>query len=168
MRKTFISCIANHLMKDLEISLPEKLFTFIQKLVDEQAFESVESFIIHASTWIAELYGYSEEVSGKNFSDLLVDLIISKIGVEGQPLKKVKTIVKTLEIPNKDLILETFGSAKFMFEDAIFAACQFTAIRQGLAPLSKEEFQKSLEKMEEAGILLKIHKDGKVMWKRND
>lgn len=155
-------------MKDLEISIPDKLFDFLNKLVEQQVFESVEAFITHATNWIAELYGYTEELSGKNLSDLLVELIVSRIGVEGQPLRKVEKVVKTLEIPNKDLILETFGSSKFMFEDAIFAACQFTSIKQGKKPLSKEEFQKSLEKMEEAGILMKINKDGKIMWKRTD
>ena len=64
--------------------------------------------------------------------------------------------------------METYGSSKFMFEDAIFAACQFTALKQGKPPLSKEEFYKSMEKMEDAGVLSKMEQGGKTLWKKND
>ena len=99
-------------------------------------------------------------------------MITSKIDADKKEDQKVqtvvKTVVKTVEIPNKDLIMETYGSSKFMFEDAIFAACQFTALKQGKPPLSKEEFHKSMEKMEEAGVLSKMEQGGKILWKKND
>ena len=170
-------------MKSLEINIPEGLFDYIKKLVEEKSFESVESYMVHASQWLAELYGFGEQTKGKNLSNLIVDLIVSNISKEAKPVKKVaavkevaeeevkatpKAAPKTEDIPNQDLILESFGSSKFMFEDAIFASCQFAALKQGNPPLSKEEFQKSLQQMEEAGILINIKQGEKLMWKRTD
>jgi len=154
-------------VKQLEISVPEGLYEFIQELVNKNYFASVEDFIAHASHWLAELYGFAKTEDGKTINDVIVDLIVSKLGIEGKSIKKVETIVKELEIPNKDLILETFGSAKFMYETAIFTQCQIEVMRKGEKPISEEEFKKSLKLMEEAGILTKIEKNGKVLWKRN-
>lgn len=159
-------------MKNVEVKLPDKLWNFMQNLVDEHEFESIEGFILHASYWIAELYGFSAEAGGKNLSTLIVELITSKVDAGKKEDQKVQTVVKTVvksvEIPNKDLIMETYGSSKFMFEDAIFAACQFTALKLAKPPLSKEEFHKSMEKMEEAGVLSKMEQGGKILWKKND
>ena len=170
-------------MKSLEINIPEGLFDYITKLVEEKSFESVESYIAHASQWLAELYGFGEQTEGKSLSNLIVDLIVSNINKEAKSIQKAavvkevddeevkavpKAAKKTAEIPNQDLILESFGSSKFMFEDAIFASCQFAALKQGNPPLSKEEFQKSLHQMEEAGILMNIKQGEKLMWKRID
>jgi len=154
-------------MKKLELTLPEGLFEFIVKLVEKRQFKSVEDFIIHATQWLAELYGFAKTEEGKTISDLIVDLIVARLGAEGKALKKVETVVKELEIPNMNLILETFGNAKFMYETAIFTQCQIEAMRKGERPISEEEFKNALKMMEEAGILTKIEKDGKILWKRN-
>jgi len=159
-------------MKTLEINIPEGLLDYLQELVDEGNFESVEVFISHASYWLAELYGFGEKTEGKSLSDLIAEQIISKTGkeekaapkAEPQAAPKAKAIDQ--DIPNQDLILESFGSAKFMYEDAIFASCQFAALKQGNPPLSKEEFIKTLEKMEEAGILTQMKQAEKTMWKK--
>ena len=167
-------------MKTLEINIPEGLLDYLQELVDEGNFESVEVFISHASYWLAELYGFGEKTEGKSLSDLIAEQIISKTGkeekvapkaepqaapkAEPQAAPKAKAIDQ--DIPNQDLILESFGSAKFMYEDAIFASCQFAALKQGNPPLSKEGFIKTLEKMEEAGILTQIKQAEKNMWKK--
>lgn len=155
-------------MKSLEITIPEGLHDFIQKLVDEGNFESVESFISNSVAILAELHGYGKQTEGKDLSELIVDLIISKVGTGEKELQKVKTVVKDFKIPNKDLILEAYGSSKFMFEDAIFASCQFATLKQGNQPISKEEFNKSMQKMEEAGILKQINQGDKIMWKKID
>jgi hypothetical protein len=160
------------IMKDVELKLPDKLWDFMQNLVDGLEFESIEAFMLHASYWVAELYGFSAKAGGKNLSALIVELITSKVDAGKKEDQKVQTVVQTVvksvEIPNKDLIMETYGSSKFMFEDAIFAACQFTALKQGKPPLSKEEFYKSMEKMEDAGVLSKMEQGGKTLWKKND
>ncbi len=170
-------------MKNLEINIPEGLFEYITKLVEEKSFESVESYISHAAQWLAELYGFGEQKEGKSLSKLIVDLIVSNISKEVKPAQKAKptkavaeddveetpkAVPQNADIPNLDLILESFGSSKFMFEDAIFASCQFAALKQGNPPLSKEEFQKSLQQMEEGGILMNIKQGEKLMWKRTD
>ncbi len=155
-------------MKSLEIEISEKLYEHIQKLVDEESFESIDLFAKHAIYWLAELYGFGEQTDGKSLSELIADVVVSKIGTEGKEIQKVKTVVKDNKIPNKDLILETYGSSKFMFEDAIFAACQFAALKQGNPPISKEEFNKSLQQMEEAGMLTKMMQNDKIMWKRTE
>jgi len=154
-------------MKSFEAKIPEKLYKYIEKLVNEENFESIDSFVNHAIYWIAELYGFGEQSEGKSLKDLIADVVFSKKGTEVKETPKVKVAVKEPDIPNKDLILESYSSSKFMFEDAIFAACQFSALKQGKSPISKEEFIKSLEQMTEAGILTRIQQGDKTMWKRN-
>jgi hypothetical protein len=161
-------------MKKLELEIADSLFEYIEKLVTNASFETINSFATHAIYWLAELYGFSEQTEGKSLSGLIADVIVSKLGKGGVEVQKVKATIKDQSaakdqsIPNKDLILESYSSSKFMFEDAIFAACQFTALKQGNPPLSKEEFAKSLEKMAEAGILIRIQQGEKIMWKRNE
>ncbi len=159
-------------MKSLEMEISEKLSEYIQKFVDEGIFESVEAFAKHSIYWLAELYGFGEQYEGKSLSSLIAEIIGSKVKVPASQVQEVKTEVKTVvkdfKIPNKDLILESYSSSKFMFEDAIFAACQFAALKQGNPPISKEEFAKSLDQMAEAGILTRIQKGEKIMWKRNE
>lgn len=165
-------------MKTLEIKIPDGLSDYLQKLVDEGNFESVEAFVSHASYWLAELYGFGEQTEGKSLSDLIAEQIISKTGKVEKPSPKPeakptskreaapKAKVAQQDIPNQDFVLESFGSAKFMYEDAIFASCQFAALKQGNPPLSKEEFLKTMEKMEEAEILTQIKQGEKIMWKK--
>jgi hypothetical protein len=159
-------------MAPIEIEISDKLTEYVQKLVDDGNFDSVEAFAKHAIYWLSELYGFGEQYKGKSLSKLLSELVGSKTPAPTQANKAVKTeakpAAKSVDIPNKDLIIESYSSSKFMFEDAIFAACQFAALKQGNPPISKEEFSKSLEQMEEAGILSKIEKGDKTMWKRND
>lgn len=155
-------------MKSIEIKIPEGLYNYLQKLVDEKSFESIESFVQQATFLLAELHGFGKQTEGKGLSDIIADLIISKIGYTKAEVQKVKTVVKDFKIPNKDLIIESFSSSKFMFEDAIFASCQFAALRQGNSPVTKEEFARSLKQMEEAGILTQIKQGDKMMWKRNE
>ncbi len=155
-------------MKSLEIKIPEGLYKHIEKLVEEENFESVETFVSHALHWLAELHGFGEPIEGKGLSDMIADQIATKVETKDKEVKKEKPVVKNHDIPNTDLILESYGSSKFMFEDAIFASCQFAAMKQGNAPLSKEEFLKSLQQMEEAGILTQIQQGEKIMWKKNE
>ncbi|MCG3259332.1 MAG: hypothetical protein H7644_06280 [Candidatus Heimdallarchaeota archaeon] len=158
-------------MKSFEAKIPEKLYKYIEKLVDEENFESIDSFVNHSIYWIAELYGFGEQSEGKSLKDLIADVVFSKDGTEVKTevkeTPKAKVAVKEPDIPNKAIILESYGSSKFMFEDAIFAACQFAALKQGNAPISKEEFIKSLKQMTKAGILTQIQQGDKTMWKRN-
>ncbi|MHA1217371.1 MAG: hypothetical protein ACTSSN_02410 [Candidatus Heimdallarchaeaceae archaeon] len=158
-------------MKSFEAKIPEKLYKYIEKLVDEENFESIDSFVNHSIYWIAELYGFGEQSEGKSLKDLIADVVFSKDGTEVKTevkeTPKAKVAVKEPDIPNKAIILESYGSSKFMFEEAIFAACQFAALKQGNAPISKEEFIKSLKQMTKAGILTQIQQGDKTMWKRN-
>lgn len=155
-------------MKSLEIKIPEGLYKHIEKLVEEENFESVETFVSHALHWLAELHGFGESIEGKGLSDMIAGQIDTKKEIKVNEIKTVKPAVKDHDIPNTDLILESYGSSKFMFEDAIFASCQFAAMKQGNPPLSKEEFSKTLQKMEEAGILTQIQQGEKIMWKKNE
>ena len=156
-------------MKSLAAKIPEKLYEYIEELVNEENFESVDSFVNHAIHWLAELYGFGEQSGGTNLKKLIGETVVPEKKIETKEVKKVeKAPVKEHDIPNMDIILESYSSSKFMFEDAIFAACQFAALKQGSPPISKEEFIKSLEKMAEAGILTQIQQGEKTMWKRNE
>ena len=155
-------------MKELEIKIPEGLYKHIEKLVEEEKFESVETFVSHSLHWLAELHGFGESIAGKGLSDMIASQVTTKVETEEKEIKKEKSIVKDHDIPNSDLILESYGSSKFMFEDAIFASCQFAAMKQGNPPLSKEEFSKTLQQMEEAEILTQIQQGEKIMWKKNE
>jgi len=157
-------------MAPIEIEISEKLTEYIQQLVDDGNFESVEAFAKHALYWLSELYGFGEQYKGKSLSKLLSEIVGSKSPAPLKTVQEVKTeakpATKSVDVPNKDLIIESYSSSKFMFEDAIFASCQFAALKQGNPPISKEEFTKSLEQMEKAGILSRIEKGDKIMWKR--
>ena len=48
-------------MKSIEITIPEGLYNYIQKLVDEKYFESIESFVQQASFLLSELHGFGEQ-----------------------------------------------------------------------------------------------------------
>ena len=84
-------------MKTLEIKIPDGLSDYLQKLVDEGNFESVEAFVSHASYWLAELYGFGEQTEGKSLSDLIAEQIVSKTN-------KVEKVVPKAEpkAPPKD------------------------------------------------------------------
>lgn len=155
-------------MKSFDAKIPEKLFEYIEKLVGEENFESVNSFVNHAIHWLAELYGFGEQSGGKSLKKMIGETVAPEKKTETKEVKVAKPTVKEHDIPNIDIILESYGSSKFMFEDAIFASCQFAALKQGSSPISKEEFVKSLEQMAEAGILTLIQQGDKTMWKKNE
>ncbi len=155
-------------MKSFDAKIPEKLYEYIEKLVSENNFESVDSFVNHAIHWLAELYGFGEQSGGKSLKKMIGETVAPEKKTYTKEVKKEEKVsVKEHDIPNMDIILESYSSSKFMFEDAIFAACQFAALKQGSSPISKEEFVKSLEQMAEAGILTQIQQGEKTMWKRN-
>jgi len=154
-------------LKQFNLNLPDELYSFIEKKVEEGKFTSIEHFILHAVSGLAELYGFSETITGKKLSDLLTDIFSSKISTITPSVQKVETVVKEHKIPNMNLILESFSSSKFMYEDALYTACVFSRMKKGEQPLSKEEFTKTLSEMEKAGVLSKIEQNGKLMWKRN-
>jgi len=166
-------------MKTLELNVPEGLYDYLQKLVDDGNFESVETFVTHASYLLAELYGFGKKAKGKSLGEIIAEQVSPKVEKKKEKLEKEveeedevikpkpKPKAKTSDIPHQDIILESFGSAKFMFEDAIFASCQFAALKQGLQPISKEEFSKSLDLLEKAEILTHIEQGEKIMWKKN-
>ena len=159
-------------MKSFETKIPEKLHEYIETLVSEESFESVDAFINHAIYWLAELYGFGEQSGGKSLRSMITETVaprvVPKTVSEPKETAPAKKEVKEHDIPNMDLIIESYSSSKFMFEDAIFAACQFAALKQGNPPISKEEFVKSIEQMEKAGILKQIQQGEKIMWKRNE
>ncbi|MHA2357924.1 MAG: hypothetical protein ACXABK_04065 [Candidatus Heimdallarchaeaceae archaeon] len=165
-------------MKKLELNVPEGFFDYLQKLVDDGNFESVEAFITHASYLLAEIYGFGKTTEGKSLGEILAEQVSPKVvkqkakaeivEEEEEEVKQPKPKTKESDIPHQEIIIESFGSAKFMFEDAIFASCQFAALKQGLQPISKEEFSKCLDLLEKAAILTHIEQGDKIMWKKNE
>ncbi|MFW9852069.1 MAG: hypothetical protein ACFFDS_03955 [Candidatus Thorarchaeota archaeon] len=155
-------------MKELEIKIPEGLYKHIEQLVEEGKFESVETFVSHALHRLAELHGFGESIEGKGLSDMMAGQVATKVETKEKEIKTEKPAVKDHDIPHSDLVLESYGSSKFMFEDAIFASCQFAAMKQGNPPISKEEFSKTLNQMEETGVLTQIQQGEKIMWKKNE
>jgi len=154
-------------LKQFNLNIPDELYSFMEKKVEEGKFSSVEQFILQAVSGLAELYGFSKTITGKSLPDLLTDIFSSKIRETMPTVQKVETVVKEHKIPNMNLILESFSSSKFMYEDALYTACVFSRMKKGEQPLSKEEFAKTLSEMEKAGLLGKIEQNGKLMWKRN-
>ncbi len=150
----------------LEVKLPEELRKFILTLIEQKTFSSIEQYLEHSAFLLAELYGYTNAQGGKNISELLVELIVSKINpVSGTQSASIGGKAKP-EIPHFDLIMEAFGNSTFMFEDAIYTSIVFSKMKDGEAPISKEEFHKSMNLMKEQDILTKLDKDGKIMWKK--
>lgn len=153
-------------MPSIELEISEELNNFISQLVKDKKFESVETFIMHSAYWLGELYGFSELDGGKNILSLIKSLM-------GQPMTKTGKMASDgdmevkIDIPHMDLIIENYGSSKYMFEDALYTSCVFSRMKKGESPISKEEFNSTLEKMKDAGLLSKLEKDNKIMWKKD-
>ncbi|MHA1223657.1 MAG: hypothetical protein ACTSP3_10535 [Candidatus Heimdallarchaeaceae archaeon] len=53
-------------MKKVEVELAEGMYDFIQKLVEEENYQTIEEFISSSVSLLAQLHGYGEKTEGKN------------------------------------------------------------------------------------------------------
>ncbi len=140
-------------VSEIVIKLPREIINFIENLVEKGLFESLEDFISHATRLLAEFYGLpGESVLKKIFSNLNLGLKPSTLGLGEK----------------EQLILDAFGKSKFVYEDELYMLVRKEAMVRGIAPMSKEDFDKSLENLIKNGILERIKHGNETLIRKKE
>ncbi|MCG3218834.1 MAG: hypothetical protein KAR35_07495 [Candidatus Heimdallarchaeota archaeon] len=145
----------------INLSTPQK--EHIESLVEKNYFKSIDEFIDHAVRLLTEIYGIGEAEGGIKLPGIAIGKEISAAStavVEEKP--------KTPEITHHDEIIASFSSAKYEFEPALYGMHQMESMKMGKRPIPKDEFIEALEQMREAGIIERLEREGKIIWKRTD
>ena len=142
----------------INLSSPQK--EYIESLVTKNYFKSIDEFIDHAVRLLTEIYGIGEAEGGIKLPGL-------EVGekVKGSSVEEEEEAIKP-DIPHHDEIMSSFGSAKYEFEASLYGMYQMESMKQGKSPIPKEKFNESLDLMQDAGILERLERDGKIIWKK--
>ncbi|MHA1911183.1 MAG: hypothetical protein ACTSYA_05755 [Candidatus Kariarchaeaceae archaeon] len=143
----------------INLSSPQK--EYIESLVTKNYFKSIDAFVDHAVRLLTEIYGIGEAEGGIKLPGLALGIKESSgasSAVEEEPKKP--------DIPHYDEIIASFGSAKYEFEASLFGMYQMESMKKGKGPIPKEKFSESLDLMQDAGILERLERDGKIIWKK--
>ena len=140
---------------NINLSTPQK--EYIESLVEKNYFKSIDEFIDHAVKLLTEIYGIGEKEGGIKLPGLAVEKQVSSVVVEEE---------KKSDIPHHDEIIASFGSAKYEFEPALYGMHQMESMKLGKRPIPKDEFIEALDKMNEAGFVEKLEREGKIIWKK--
>ena len=145
---------------ELTCNLPQSLADFIQSLVDNGSFASKEAFLDYATHVIADLYGFSENVGGKNLAAALANVVPAAPQSDG-------TRGSTGPSPEENAVLEAFTSKLELF-DAVYMNHVMTQMQAGQRPIDKEVFNSAVESVIARGMVLKVEQAGKVFLKLLD
>ncbi len=151
-------------MPEIVINLPSKLDEGIKKLVKEGYFNSVEDFGLHAVRLLAEIYGVAVDGGGVKLFDKIMlrqRSVISSTTMLSDEDEEETSITK-----EEKIVLGTFGSAKYEYENTLFMQYQMNALRTGQKPMSREEFIELLNSLKDKGILTRIEQNNKILWKK--
>jgi Arc/MetJ-type ribon-helix-helix transcriptional regulator len=142
-------------LHSINLSTPQK--EHIESLVAKNYFKSIDEFIDHAVRLLTEIYGIGEAEGGIKLPGLAIGKEVSTVADEES---------KKLDIPHYDEIIASFSSAKFEFEPALYGMHQMESMKMGKRPIPKEEFIEALDKMSEVGVVERLERDGKIIWKK--
>lgn len=145
----------NTLSFSITLSAPQK--EYIESLVSKTHFKSVDEFLNHAVRLLTEIYGIGETEGG---------IKLPGLAVEATPVAEEQSTKP--DILHYDEIIASFSAAKYEFEPALYGMHQMESMKQGKRPIPKDEFIKALEEMKEAGIIEKLEREGKIIWKRTE
>ena len=138
----------------ISLSTPQK--EHIESLIAKNYFKSTDEFIEHAVRLLTEIYGIGEAEGGIKLPGLA-------IGKEVSTTSEVQSTKP--DIPHYDEIIASFSSAKYEFEPALYGMHQMESMKMGKRPVPKDEFIEALDKMSEAGIVERLEREGKIIWK---
>ncbi|MFQ6124478.1 MAG: hypothetical protein ACE5R6_07735 [Candidatus Heimdallarchaeota archaeon] len=141
---------------EIDIDLPPNLVDFIQELVEKGSFPSVKAFMDYAVHVIADLYGFSESVGGKNLATAIAAVLPVAATVE--------SFSPTAPSPEEVAVLEAFTS-KLELVEAIFMNHVMTSAQSGKQPIEKTAFDAAVETLIEKGRIKKVEQADKVYLK---
>ena len=147
-------------MATVKVDVPEGILNFINKLVSQGQFGSIEEFVTTAIRSYSELYGYPEDTGG-----LKSALITILGGTESQVSESTSSSKKSGLTELEQEILDAFQGATYEFETALYGTYQMNCIRTGVPPTPKDDFIKVLEGLKSKGVLDKGESMGKVIWR---
>ena len=139
--------------KEVTVKIPRELFNFIEKLVNQGLFKDTEDFVYHAIRLLSEFYGLTGES--------ILNKIISQLGLG--ITKKVSDLSE-----KEQMILDAFGKSKFVYEDELYILTRKEAIVRRMPPMSREEFDESLEKLINRGILERIKHGNETLIRKRE
>ncbi len=145
---------------ELTCDLPQSLADFIQSLVKNGSFASNEAFLDYAAHVIADLYGFSENVGGKNLAAALANVVSAAPPSDGAR-------GSTGPSPEENAVLDAFTSKLELF-DAVYMNHVMTQMQAGQRPIDKEVFNSAVESVIARGMVNKVEQAGKVFLKLID
>ncbi len=145
---------------ELTCDLPQNLADFIQSLVENGSFASKKAFLDYAAHVIADLYGFSENVGGKNLAAALANVVPAASPSDGTRGSKGPS-------PGENAVLDAFTSKLELYE-AVFMNHVMSQMQAGQRPIDKEIFNSALETLIERGQIKKVEQAGKVFLKLID
>jgi len=143
---------------EMTIDLPQGFINFIQSLVENGSFASVEAFMDYAIHVVADLYGFSESVGGKSLASALATVV---------PAAAPESGARTGPSPEEDAVLEAFTS-KLELEEALYMNHVMTQMQAGQRPIEKDDFNAAVETLIKRGQIQKLEQADKVYLKLID
>jgi len=141
---------------DVGVDLPPNIINFVKELVEKGNFASVEAFVDYAVHVIADLYGFSESVSGKN--------LVSAVAAVLPAAAPVESVSRAAPSPEEVAVLEAFTS-KLELAEAIYMNHVMTAAQAAQQPIEKTAFDAAVETLIEKGQIKKVEQADKVYLK---
>lgn len=144
---------------EVSVDLPPNIINFIKELVEKGSFASVETFVDYSVHVIADLYGFSESVGGKNLTSAIAAVLPTVTPVE--------SISRAAPSPEEVAVLEAFTS-KLELAEAIYMNHIMTAAQAAQQPIEKTTFDAAVETLIEKGQIKKLEQADKVYLKLMD
>lgn len=141
---------------EVGVNLPPNIINFVKELVEKGNFASVEAFVDYAVHVIADLYGFSESVGGKNLVSAVAGVLPATAPVE--------SVSRAAPSPEEVAVLEAFTS-KLELAEAIYMNHVMTAAQAAQQPIEKTVFDAAVETLIEKGQIKKVEQADKVYLK---
>ena len=156
-------------MSSITIDIPSKLYEGINKLVEEGYFSSIDDFSLHAIRLLAEIYGVALDNGGVKLFDKIIPRTKVTTGIQQSNITETLPKEESSALSNEEkVVLSTFGSAKYEYENTLFMQYQMSALRTGQKPMSKDDFIKILKQLQDKGVLTRIEQGNKILWKKTN
>lgn len=141
---------------EVDVDIPPNIINFIKELVEKGSFTSVAAFVDYAVHVIADLYGFSENVGGKNLASAIAAVL--------PVVTPAESISRTAPSPEEVAVLEAFTS-KLELAEAIYMNHVMTAAQAAQQPIEKTAFDAAVETLIEKGQIKKLEQMDKVYLK---
>lgn len=139
------------IMVEIKINVPNEVFEFIKKKVEEGYFNNIEDYILHAIHLLSELYG----IGGISILEKILDMWMTKTRQE-----------KLSELSEDEIyVLSLFRGSTFLYPEELWARALEDAMIKGIKPKEKSKIFKAVEELVKKGYLQELKKDGEKIIK---